>query len=187
MADTQEELTPVDIIVDNIKITSTNGKKQIDITDLVNAIDINEALFTPILTGVMLITDAAGLLTELPVLSQEKITFDITKPGSGERAFTKSCEFRVRQIDKIQRVNDITNVYQLRLVEESYYWNALQPVSQSFKGSIDSMMTEIAESYLRTYITPDPNSGLFICVIDGWWPYVYMMLLSGRYRSEIND
>ena len=103
MADTQEELTPVDVIVDNIKITSTNGKKQIDITDLVNAIDINEALFTPILTGVMLITDAAGLLTELPVLSQEKITFDITKPGSGERAFTKSCEFRVRQIDKSKR------------------------------------------------------------------------------------
>ena len=187
MADTQEELTPVDVIVDNIKITSTNGKKQIDITDLVNAIDINEALFTPILTGVMLITDAAGLLTELPVLSQEKITFDITKPGSGERAFTKSCEFRVRQIDKIQRVNDITNVYQLRLVEESYYWNAIQPVSQSFKGTIDTMMTEIAESYLRTTITTDPTSGLFQCVIPGWRPYETMQWLSGRARSERND
>ena len=187
MADTQEELTPIDVIVDNIKITSTNGKKEIDITDLVNAIDINEALFTPILTGVMLITDAAGLLTELPVLSQEKITFDITKPGSGERAFTKSCEFRVRQIDKIQRVNDITNVYQLRLVEESYYWNALQPVSQSFKGTIDTMMTEIAESYLRTTITTDPTSGLFQCVIPGWRPYETMQWLSGRARSERND
>ena len=81
MADPQVLLQPTDIVVDQIKITSTTESKTIDITDLVQGIDINEAIYTPVLTGVILVIDAAGVLAELPIVGQEKIEFTVTRPG----------------------------------------------------------------------------------------------------------
>lgn len=185
MADPQVLLQPTDIVVDQIKITSTTENKTIDITDLVQGIDINEAIYTPVLTGVILVIDAAGVLAELPIVGQEKIEFTVTRPGPD--GYEKEFTFYVRSIENVERQNDFTNLYQLRIVEEAYYWNALSPISQSFKGSIDTIITEIVETYLRTTIETTPTSGAFQFVIPGWRPYDTISWLVNRARSEDND
>ena len=187
MASPNAIVQPTDIVVEKITIFKTHDPEGdgVDITDLVHSIDINEAIYTPTLTGVMLVADGAGLLTELPIVGQEKINFTVVR--AGPTGYEKEFSFRVRAIENVTRENDFTNVYQLRLVEEAYFWNALEPISQSFKGSIDTIITEITEQYLRTKITAEKTAGAFQCIIPTWSAYTTMQWLVRRARTEQND
>jgi len=186
MANTQI-VQPTDVVVDNIRIESSTKKKIIDITDLVQAIDINESLITPMLTGVILLVDGAGLLTQLPLVGQEKITFKITKgPSPGREGWNREFTFYVRSIENITRVNDFTTEYQIRIVEESFFWNALENISQSYEGTIDQILTDIVTTQLRSEIDAEASAGTFKCVIPSWNPYRAMTWLTNRARTESN-
>ena len=187
MASPDNLVQPTDIVVDRIKIFKSHDPDGpgVDITDLVNSIDINEAIYDPMLTGVILVVDGAGLLSELPIVGQEKIEFTVTR--AGEKGYEKTFKFRLRAIENIERQNDFTNVYQMRIVEEAYYWNGLQPISQSFKGQINTIIEEIVEQYLHTTIETEDTAGAFQCVIPTWSPYATMQWLVERARTEGND
>ena len=99
----------------------TSKARTIDITDLVVAIDVNESIDLRILTAEMLITDGVGILANLPLVGQEKITFRIHKGAidSKHKQWTKDLTFFVRAIQNVERQNDFTLSYQLKLVEEA--------------------------------------------------------------------
>tara|TARA_B100000287_G_scaffold176439_1_gene166431 strand:+ start:3273 stop:4628 length:1356 start_codon:yes stop_codon:yes gene_type:complete len=178
---------PTDALVSDILIESATKKKLIDITDLVNAIDINESLTTPMLTGVMLIVDGAGLLTQLPLVGQEKITFKVTRGASpGRQGWTEEFTFYVRSIENLVRVNDFTFEYQIRIVQESFFWNALENISQSYEGTIDTIVQDIVTTNLRSEVDVEPTSGTFKCVIPSWNPYRALSWLTNRARTESN-
>ena len=104
----------------------------IDITDLVVAIDVNESIDLRIMTADMLITDGVGVLANLPLVGQEKITFTIHKGAidSAHKEWTKDLTFFVRSIENISKENDFTLSYQLKLVEEAYFLNSLNLISE---------------------------------------------------------
>jgi len=170
--------------------------KEYDITDLVVAIDINESLFTRIMTGDILVTDGVGLLSGIPIMGQEKITFKIHKGhiNSEHKEWDLDLTFYVRAVENVTVGNDFTMSYQLRIVEEAFYLNALQLISQSYTGTVSDIMVEIYDEYLKSPTKPEqtitvdePTAGLFKCIIPSWSPYAALKWLNRRARSETND
>ena len=168
----------------------------IDITDMVVAIDINESIDLRILTADMLITDGVGVLANLPLVGQEKVTFTIHKGAidSKHKEWTKDLTFFVRSIEKVSKENDFVLSYQLKLVEEAYFLNALNIISQSYTGTIKEIMTEVYEEHLigetngESKITGDEETaGAFKLIVPRWTPYKALKWLTRRARTEANE
>lgn len=174
----------------------TSKARTIDITDLVVAIDVNESIDLRILTAEMLITDGVGILANLPLVGQEKITFRIHKGAidSKHKQWTKDLTFFVRAIQNVERQNDFTLSYQLKLVEEAYFLNSLNLISQSYTGTIKDIMSEIHDEFLigetngEAKITSDEETaGTFKIIIPNWTPYAALKWLTRRARTEANE
>ena len=168
----------------------------IDITDLVVGIDINESMDLRIMTADMLITDGVGVLANLPLVGQEKITFTIHKGAidSAHKEWTKDLTFFVRSIENISKENDFTLSYQLKLVEEAYFLNSLNLISQSYTGLISDIMTEVYDEFLigetnadSTITFDEETAGKFKVIIPNWTPYAALKWLTRRARTEANE
>ena len=170
--------------------------RTVDITDLVVAIDINESIDLRIMTADMLITDGVGVLANLPLVGQEKVTFTIHKGAidSAHKEWTKDLTFFVRSIENISKENDFTLSYQLKLVEEAYFLNSLNLISQSYTGLISDIMTEVYDEFLigetnadSTITFDEETEGKFKVIIPNWTPYAALKWLTRRARTEANE
>ena len=191
--------------------TAPLGKEtgKIDITDMVVAIDINEGIDIRILSGDVLITDAVGALAGLPIVGQERITFKIHKGqiDAAHKQWSRELTFYVRAVENVSRENDFTLSYQLRIVEEAYFLNALTQISQSYTGTISSIMNEVFDEFLKgqpvqgssgsaSPVAPsgfekitseEETSGKFKIIIPNWSPYHALKWLTQRARTEANE
>jgi len=193
---TQVIIEPSHMVAGGPPGQSGSTGKTIDITDLVVAIDVNESIDLRIMTADMLITDGVGVLANLPLVGQEKVTFTIHKGAidSAHKEWTKDLIFFVRSIENVSKENDFTLSYQLRLVEEAYFLNSLNIVSQSYTGTISDIMTEIHDEFLigetngeAKITTEEPTAGTFKVIIPNWTPYAALKWLTRRARSEDNS
>lgn len=177
MADLQ---SPHDIEVREIVITTPAGK-ELDITDLIAEFNVYESIFTPILTGSMVIVDAAALFSSLPIVGQEKITGKIVR-GDDTKEFT----FYTTDIKSINNDNDYTLTYTVELVEEAYLYNAVSLVSQAYEGSVSDIVQRISEDFLKKEVDTEQTSGNYRFVIPNWTPYRALRWLTRRAYNENN-
>jgi len=191
MPSTKSELqNPVETEVTEVILTSVTEKFAIDITDTLVAFDVNESINTRVLTGSMTIVDAVGMLSNLPITGQEKIELKIQKGpvGKGKKEWEKELTFFVRSVENVERANDFTMEYQLQIVEESYFLNALTLVSQAYTGTINSIMMDLAEEHLQIEkFTVDATAGTFKVIIPNWRPFAAMKWLTRRARTDANE
>lgn len=169
-----------DVEVSSIILNTPSGKA-LDITNLVTEINIFEDLFSPIITGNMVIVDGGNLFSATPVLGQEILT-GIIKQGEQTHDF----EFRATGIENVAFENDFTLSYKIQFVEESYFVNATTLISQSYEGSISTIIKRIVEDYLFEEIEVEETVGNFKVVIPNWNPYKAIRWLMRRAHNENN-
>ena len=161
-----------------IVIESSNGKK-LDITDLVGELNIYESITTPLLTADIVILDATGLLANLPIAGQEKLTGKIKQIDTID-----TFEFFVTTIEDVSNINQFTIKYTLNLVEPAFINNLVSLVSESYTGPISEIITQISEDFLEIDIDAEPTDGNFKVVIPNWNPYRAVKWLSRKAMSS---
>ena len=166
--------------LEEFKISSPNGK-ELDITDLIVEFNIYEKLSSPLLMAEVLILDAAALLSNLPLMGQEKITGNIRRGDS-----VKTVEFYTTTVEDVKNVNDFTVQYTITLVEKAYYNNAVSLVSQAYTGPASEIITRIAEDYLDVEIDADQTDGNYSVVIPNWNPYTAINWMTKRAKNSNN-
>lgn len=173
--------TAASIVIDSIVIESHN-EKTIEITDLFNSLTIYENMFSPLMKAAMVITDATGITADLPIVGQEKVTITISR---GDEYYT--YVFRTTHLEKMSQVNDFTVNYVINLVDESYYMNGINLVSQSFSGSMSEIVGTIYTDFLKTELEVDESFGNYKVVIPRWNPYKAIGWCTRRARTENNS
>lgn len=173
-------ITPINVTLESVYIESVNGRR-IDITDLFVSFTINESLYNPVLQGRMIIGDAAGLIANLPVIGQETVEILITK-GDEEKLY----KFKTAGVEKQTPTNDFTNIYVVKLVQESFFQNSVRLVSQSFRGPMSEIISTIYEDFLGEEIDAEESAGNYSVVIPRWNPYRAIQWCSRRARTEEN-
>ena len=80
MADKEILQHPGDFILDGVVVIGSSGAV-VDITTLLDELNIFQNIETPYMSGSILIKDGAGLAEVLPFLGEERLLFALRTPG----------------------------------------------------------------------------------------------------------
>lgn len=121
----------------------------VELTDVVSEFNIFEDLNKPYLTGSILIGDDTGLMDEIKIKGDERITLIIAKNpqlADGEPYFR--LDFKVVSILRQEKTADRAEVLSMNLISVHAYNNNVVKISKSYTGKLE----EISKSLLRNFL-----------------------------------
>jgi hypothetical protein len=184
----QPHVSANSIHIENVRITSERLQSQWDIQLNVYQIDIYENIDLPYLTGQLFVSDSNNMFEKINFRGTEKVDIRLRIPGD-QNAIPVEKSFRVINITKIAPTNDTSEAMVLDLIEEHAYLSRLKPISQSYEGLIDDMITKIARSELKKEVKPVFGFAGVLqermrVVIPNWTPLDTIRWLKDRATSE---
>jgi hypothetical protein len=133
--------------VDVCEILSTSGAV-VDVTDLFASISIFEDIFKNSITGSITLVDTNNLLTNLPIIGQEKLRLKAYTPNAtDDTSRTSAIDFTtsplyIYKIESKTQVNDQTIAYSLAFTTPEAVRNNRIRVNQSFDGEPSEKMVQ---------------------------------------------
>jgi len=126
-----------------------NKSLDVELTDAVAEFNIFEDLNKPYLTGSILIGDDTGLMDDVKIKGDERITLIIAKNpqlADGEPYFR--LDFKVVSILRQEKTADRAEVISMNLISVHAYNNNVVKISKSYTGKLE----EISKSILRNFL-----------------------------------
>ena len=173
MADKEILQHPGDFILDGVVVIGSSGAV-VDITKLLDELNIFQNIETPYMSGNILIKDGAGLAEVLPFIGQERLLFSLRTPGRQKidfidyHAIIYNVGARIHRTDRAQTVV-------LHWTSIDNYKNIRTRVSKSFKGNIGNIVKEIltSENYIgsKKPIDIEPTRNIRTFVMPNITPY----------------
>jgi len=140
-------------IVNELVLVTKAGP--IDIASIYEEINIFDSLFTPVMSGNILVRDSVGLSGRLLFDGSESILIDISKSAGSDIAnFHKA--FRIyKQSDR--KAESLSNeLFVLNFVSDEQIFSDQQRITQSFEGTYSKVVEKILVNYLKV---PDNQVG----------------------------
>jgi len=134
---TTESIAPKQLSRYKVFITSLNGI-QLDITPHVIETSIFESIYSINMHGQLVIADNAAILSDLPLVGQEKIKIEFSR---GE--VDVDIDFVVSGIENVESLNSAVGTYTILFTSESKLINAVSEFSRTYKGLGIDIIEEI--------------------------------------------
>lgn len=177
--------------ISELSITGSNGTK-VDILGFLVELSIFEDIYSPTMSGMLMMSDSVDLFSEIPLSGFEFLTVALEKPdGWFDAVLAKT--FRIYKMD-VQGVNLATSsnqVYTLFFCSEENLVSESRKISKSYKSKkISEMVKDIVENYLETSENKffdeniDQTFGVFDIVIPFMTPLNAITWLSNRAVSS---
>lgn len=179
----------IDFELDDATIVAASGRS-VDLRPLIEEVNVYEDLFSPCITGNLIITDSNNLINKLPLTGFEYLSLSFTKP-SQKLSFSKI--FRIYKITDRKQNSDQNEFYTIHFCSEESVLNESVRVSKIYTGkSIHDIVADIATKYLKITPSKFPASqlsatdGIHTISIPNWRPlyainWVSRMALSAKY------
>lgn len=122
----------------------------IDLREFLVELNLYESIFSPFLTGNLILSDSLNLGKVLPLLGEELLILQIVTPNIDEQ-FSIYKTFKINSLkEKIYTENGSTQVYRLNFSSAEMISDLLSPVNASFKGKPHEIVRKIYSEYLAT-------------------------------------
>lgn len=132
----------------------------LDIRATVEEINLFDNLFTPCVSGSVLVSDAVALSDQIKLQGGERIKIKIEK-DVGVDTFNFEKEFVVYKIANRKNVNLSSQMYVIHFVSKEFILSEQKKISQNFTGSYSAIVGNILTNYLKVpNASPDPSNGL---------------------------
>lgn len=118
-----------DVSIDKVKITTRNGLSQ-DVTAQTITIQVFEDLFSPFITGSLILRESLDLLNIFPFAGEEQLELEISTP-SLEKGNIKGRFYIYKMTDR-ELLGDNSVVYQLHFISEEAVIDVNKKVSRVF-------------------------------------------------------
>lgn len=131
-------------VIDGITLISTLGDP-INLIPQLQTLTLYEDIFSPVLSGEVLISDNAGYFDNLPISGNEKLVVKFkARTYDSENAAVNLIhrEFDVIKISNIRQVNDFTKTYMLHFISPEAKKNETMKISRGFKNMRISEIVE---------------------------------------------
>jgi len=171
-----------DVIIDEVILFTSAG--EIDLRNFLLEFSLYEDMFSNAMSATAIITDAAGIISKVPLRGGEFLNITIRTP-----TFPATPEFSIKRtfivtglLDRILD-KDRQQIYVLRLVSPEAVSDNLQPLSKSYSGTTDKIVGDIFKEYLLAprytgdagtsalYIFGAPHSSSLTFVVPFWTPF----------------
>jgi hypothetical protein len=134
-------------IIRELFLEFSNGEK-IDIKNIIEEINLFDNLFTPCVSGNILLSDAVGLSEKLKLQGSEKLKVTIEKTENfDEISFEK--QFVLYKLTERKNINLNSQAYVIHFVSEEFILSEQKKVSQNFVGSYSTILKSILTNYLK--------------------------------------
>jgi hypothetical protein len=141
MADTEKKIRFAgDVDIELVQITSTNGFYQ-NVANQVIGIQIFEDIFSPFITGTLIIKDSLDLLNVFPFSGEEYLTLRISTPSLKEGSIEGN--FYIFKMANREIVGDRAVVYELHFMTQESVVDLNKRVSRSFSGKPSEIATKL--------------------------------------------
>jgi hypothetical protein len=160
-------------------VTSFDGNKQIDISNLIPSFVIEESIDSDCIRGHMQVFDNTGFLDSFPVRAEETIVLNLEDSLRKKRVYELSI-YKVTDV-VIKETNDGLR-YKLHFTSKARFDAGKRRIIRSFENPI----SEIAELLFGTYYTGEKEmlledtEGIFRCIIPNYTPMQAMNFLTNR-------
>jgi hypothetical protein len=142
-----------DLHINEIVIVTKSGK--IDISRIFEEINIFDSVFTPVMSGNILIRDSVGLSGKLFFDGSESILIDIAKSKDSDIASFKKA-FRIYKQSDRTNENQTSEMYTLSFVSDELIYSDQQRINQSYENVYSEIVKKILTDYLKV---PQNNLG----------------------------
>jgi hypothetical protein len=133
--------------INELNIVTKTGET-IDIKAIYEEISIFDSLFTPVMSGNILIKDSVGLSGILLFDGTEMLLMDISKDANSDIAnFRKAFRIYKQSSRKNQGMN--SEMYVLHFAADEISYSDQQRVNQSYDGTYSSVVGKILTNYLK--------------------------------------
>jgi hypothetical protein len=134
-------------IVQELVLELSNGER-IDIRSAADEINLFDNLFTPCVSGNILISDAVGLSEKIKLQGSEKVKITIDKAeNTNDLSYEK--EFVVYKLTNRKNLNLSSQSYVIHFVSEEFILSEQKKISQNFVGDYTTIVRNILTNYLK--------------------------------------
>ena len=157
MAETKTDqngmIKPGDVLINKVELTTLGGGL-LDLKPFIVEINIFEDMFSPSMSGNIIIRDAQNLIGKLPIVGDEILTIDIQTPGFGEPGKYDNINkiqksFCVYSVKDRKLNNDREQFYALSFCSLEAALDNVTRVSQKFSGTTDEIASEVFETFMK--------------------------------------
>ena len=161
-----------DVSIDKIRVTARNGFSQ-DVTPQVIAIQIFEDIFSPFMTGSLILKESFDLINLIPFAGEEQLELEISTP-SLENGNIKS-KFYIYKLTDRELLGDKNVVYQLHFISPEAIVDLNKKVSRVFGDKpetiIDYLLKDSVNGLQTTKrLITEPSSKIVKFISNFWSP-----------------
>jgi hypothetical protein len=176
-----------DVSINKVQIITSRGVYQ-DITAQVLTLQFYEDIFSPFLTGSIIVKESLDLANVLPFIGEEYVDLNVTTPTIPDAAI-KGKYYIYKMTDR-EILGDRSIIYQLHFVSVEAIVDLNKKLSKTFADKISSLVepllkdkTNGLETKKKIYVEPTFNSIKFIS--NFWSPVKSIMYLANN-ASNMN-
>ena len=171
-----------DVSIDKCKITTSGGVSQ-DIAAQVIAISIYEDLFSPFITGSLILKESFDLVNIFPFVGEEMVEIEISTPTLKDGNIKGS--FYVYKLTDRELVGDKNVVYQLHFISMEAIVDLNKKVSKVFTGNPDELVKTIVKDNFnglqsKKEVFAEPTSKAVKFISNFWSPLKCINFITER-------
>jgi hypothetical protein len=166
-----------------------------DVSYAFNALIIYDTIYSPCMTGSIVLIDAISLLEKLRFDGNEYINVKISKTVE-DKVLELQKRFRVYKVADIVNINQSSKTYVLHFTTPDFLLSEQTKVAQVFTGTYSSMVDKILKNYLRVSATPangasglgaiEPSKGSYNYIAPTLTPFQTINEIAKRAVSNKN-
>lgn len=158
--------SPGDFLVEELTLTSSTGEL-VDLSSFLLELHLYEDVFSPCMTGKIVLADAINLISSIPILGNEIITIKIRTPTLEDTPFNIiEKSFQMYSIDDRTMTSDRSQYYTISFISKEGYYDNVVPITKTFRGKTDEIVKEIYETYIKAPRRNDDQEKFTTLVIN---------------------
>lgn len=157
--DNEKIVFATDYLVQSIVLYSLISKDGIDITNLMEELNIFDSIFTTSVSGNIIIRDSIGLIEKLPLAGNETLNVTLIKPGTdNDEKFQKV--FKIYKLSDRKPTTNLSEIYTLHFCSFSQFFSEQTKISRTYNYKtystvVENILTqELKIPTEKIYITP---------------------------------
>jgi hypothetical protein len=173
-----------DVRIEEVILTTVTGE-QVDLSNFMLQIIIQESIYSPCIFGEIIMSDAINLLSDGPIIGKDTITLKIRTPELPDKK--EACiqkTFSIYAVTDRKLNTDREQFYSIAFISQPGINDNITRLTQKFSGSTDDIAEKIFSDYIalegNTMVMPDrPHStNNFEFVANHWSPFQCMNYLA---------
>lgn len=139
--DKENIIFATDFQVESIVLYSLISNFGIDITNLMEELNIFDSIFSTSVSGNIIIRDSIGLIEKMPLAGNETLNISLIKPGTdGSEKFNKV--FKIYKLSERKSITSLSEVYTLHFCSFSQVFSEQTKLSRSYVYKTYSTIAE---------------------------------------------